>query len=98
MLSDFQLLADGGKAGWAGLASTVGVDFSKVHPAFPTHPRRQREKLSKASINAVFTQHPSGQSLDVQVFCKNGLSLVAKWSELGRKADVLFSDQSLCDD
>ena len=38
MLSNLGPLTDGGKASWAGLASTVGVEFSKVHPTLPTNP------------------------------------------------------------
>ena len=41
MLSNLQPLTDAGKASWAGLASTVGVDFRKVHPTLPTNPFSQ---------------------------------------------------------
>jgi hypothetical protein len=42
MLSNLQPLTDAGKASWAGLASTVGVDFSKVHPTLATNRFSQR--------------------------------------------------------
>ena len=38
MLSNLESLTDGGKASWAGLASKVGVDSSKVHLTLPTNP------------------------------------------------------------
>jgi len=42
MLSNLQPLTDGCKASWAGLVSTVGIDFSKVHPTLPTNPCSQK--------------------------------------------------------
>lgn len=78
MLSDRQRFPDGGQAVGTGLASTVGVDFSKVHPPFPTHPLQHRQKLPKSSINTIFSQHSSYQPCGVEVFDKDGLRLVAQ--------------------
>ncbi len=79
MLSNLQPLTDGCKASWAGLVSTVGVDFSKVHPTLPTNPFCQREKLSFFSIKTVFTEHPARQPFDIEVFGKDGLRSRAKF-------------------
>ena len=68
MLSNLGPLTDGGKASWTGLASTVGVDFSKVHPTLPTNPFSQREKLSESTINRVFTEDPPCPPFDINVF------------------------------
>lgn len=79
MLSNLQPLTDGCKASWAGLVSTVGVDFSKVHATLPTKPFCQREKQSFLNINTVFTGDPPRQAFEIEVFGKDGSRLRAKF-------------------
>jgi hypothetical protein len=55
MLSDRQPFADSSKAIGTDLASTVGIDLSKVHPTLPADPLGQKQKLSKGSINTIFS-------------------------------------------
>jgi hypothetical protein len=78
MLSDRQPFTHRRKTGRAGLTGTIGVDFGKVHSPFPAHPLHQRQKLSEGSIHTIVSQPPSRQPFDVEVFCKDGLRLVAK--------------------
>ena len=78
ILSDLQSLTDSSKAVGAGLARAVGIDFGKVHPTLPTDPFCQRQELSKCCIYAVFSQYPSRQTLNIEVFGKDSLRLVAQ--------------------
>ena len=62
----------------AGLRSSIGVDFFKVHPTFPTNPFQQTQECSKGCINAFFCEHSSIESNSVEIFSKDSLCLVAK--------------------
>ena len=68
MLSNLQPLTDGCKASWGGLASTVGVDFSKVHPTLPKNPFSPRASGTDTLDSIVTaTYHWVPRTLDLSV-------------------------------
>src|SRR4028118_739420 len=80
MLSNLQPLTDGCKASWAGLVSSVGIDFSKVHPTLPTNPFSQRASGTDTFDSIVTTTyHWVPRTLDNTCTC-----LTTKPSSMGR--------------
>jgi hypothetical protein len=72
------------------LASSSWIDSLKICASLPTDPLKQRQKCSKRSINTFFSQHPSVESNRIEIFSKNGLSLVAK-AVSSLKVEILAS-------
>ena len=73
------LLGASSKTLRASLACSIGINSCKVCSSFPTHPFRQRQKLSKGSINTLFSQHPSVQSDRVEITGIDSFSLAAQF-------------------